>query len=68
MLQGESGAEQSRVGEGEHRGGVGRRAMKVVVVREARLAGSKSDGVWRGDKRVKQKREYMHWTKMYTQH
>lgn len=33
----------------------------VVVVRDARLAGSKSDRVREGDKRVIQKREYIHW-------
>ncbi len=39
----------------------GRQAMKVVVVvvaGKARLAGSKSDRVWKGAKWVKQWREY----------
>lgn len=60
MLQGESAAQR----------GVDRQAMKVVVVvvREARLAGSKSERVWKGDKWVKEKREYAHCTKMCSQH
>lgn len=56
MLQGESGAAQWEGGGGAQRE-VGRHAMKVVeVVREARLAGSKTDRVWKGDKWVKQER------------
>lgn len=38
---------------------MGRQAMKVVmVVREGRLAGTKSDRVWKGDKWVRYMRVY----------
>lgn len=52
MLQGESGAAQRRKGGaggdlGTRRQAGGRVGVKVAAVREARLAGSKSDGTYR---------------------
>lgn len=67
MLQGESGAARwGGWGRGGAQRGVSRHAMKVA--REARLAASKSDRVWKGDKWVKRKRGDIHVTKRCSQH